>query len=165
MKRDAVAAAAIAAGVLYVDSARAQLQAGPRVVYDGTEPVRPAPATVCLEKSLTRQSDKEGSDINVILKRYEANGELPSTVRQGYFADVSEAPPDLQAAMSVVLEAQEAFMTLPARVRARFENNPELLLEFLADPANRQEAEELRLLEAKPAAEAAPGPEGLPPAA
>ena len=57
--------------------------------------------------------------------------------------------------MNAVREASEGFMELPAKLRAQFDNDPQLFLEFVADDANRDKAVELGLIKA-PAAD--PGP-------
>ena len=46
----------------------------------------------------------------------------------------------------MVVKAEEAFMTLPAVVRARFANDPAGIFTFLQDPANRDEAVKLGLI-------------------
>ena len=54
--------------------------------------------------------------------------------------------------MNRVLAAKTEFESLPAQIRARFQNDPAQLIEFLQDENNRPEAEELGLVE-KAAAE------------
>lgn len=114
-----------------------------RVVYVNDEP------------SLTKQSFSEDCDINVIMARFEKTGVLPSSVndspRYGDFSDVV----DYDESLRVVMEADEAFMSLPAKVRARFQNDPSELIEFVRDPANMQEARDLGLLAPLAAADAA----------
>lgn len=109
--------------------------------------------TVCKEKSLTRQAGAEEADINFIMKRYEKTGVLPLETQERVFADVSELG-SFREAMDVVRAAEESFMSLPARVRARFENDPVAFVDFCSDPGNRDELVQLGLVE--PAAEAAP---------
>ena len=41
-------------------------------------------------------------------------------------------------------------MELPAKVRARFDNDPQMFLEFVASEDNRQEAVELGLIKLAP---------------
>ncbi|QXP08116.1 MAG: internal scaffolding protein [Arizlama microvirus] len=106
-----------------------------RVVYVNDEP------------SLTKQSFSQECDINVIMARFEKTGILSSenaqTPRYGDFSDVI----DYDESLRVVMEADEAFMSLPAKVRARFENDPSQLIEFVRDPANVDEAVSLGLME------------------
>lgn len=99
------------------------------------------------EPSLTKQSESEDCDINVIMARFEKTGLLThsndASPRYGDFADVV----DYDESLRVVMEADEAFSSLPARVRARFENDPSQLIDFVRDPANKQEAINLGLIE------------------
>ena len=87
-------------------------------------------ALVCDDPSLTRQSEKQDADINVIVKRFAGTGMLPQvqtppTMQE--FADVF----DFQSAMNVLVRAREAFMTLDADTRARFHNDPGRFVEFV----------------------------------
>jgi len=106
--------------------------------------------------SRTVQSEADSVNINSIVARARAGGSVPSlTSREPRYIDVSEVG-DYREALHRVRAAQEAFMTLPAIVRARFENDPARLLVFLGDPANRPEAEKLGLV--KPAVERSAAP-------
>lgn len=108
---------------------------------------------VCLaSEDRTQQSFRDECDINFLMKRYEKTGILPSardSVPQ--FADVTGM--DFMASMQQVAEVSGAFSMLDARTRARFENDPSRMLDFLADPANMDEAIKLGLV-AKPKGEA-----------
>lgn len=98
----------------------------------------------CQDKSLAVQSEKEDADINTIVKRFGLTGQLPSNVRVPSFQDFQE-PLDFHQAMNLVVEAQEAFMTMPADIRSRFRNDPGTFMDFVLDPANREESEKLGL--------------------
>lgn len=52
---------------------------------------------------------------------------------------------DFEHAVQITQRAKTQFALLPARVRARFENDPKLFLEFINDPANNDELYELGL--------------------
>lgn len=109
---------------------------------------------------VTQQQFKEETDINVIVTRFGVTGTLPMTAREPLPDDLYE-PMDLLEAMQRVRQADEAFAALPAKVRDRFGNDPVALAEFVADPANVEEARALGLLRER-AEEAAPvdkGPE------
>ena len=54
---------------------------------------------------------------------------------------------DYHTAMNRVIAVQDEFEALPAPIRARFDNDPSKLIEFLDDEVNRPEAEELGLVE------------------
>lgn len=99
------------------------------------------------DPSMTQQQFADECDINHIMKRYEKTGEIVHrNSKQGVYADFSEIK-NYHEMMDQVLYAQEAFLTLPAKIRARFRNDPGQLLSFLDDSKNLKEAEELGLLE------------------
>lgn len=89
--------------------------------------------------SLTRQDMAEECDINNIMSKYEATGILPSVDgRTPYYADFTSMPTDLRGAMELMKDAEDAFMTLPAKVRKEFDNDPALFADFAADPEHRE---------------------------
>jgi len=105
----------------------------------------------CEEPTLAQQHYKEECDINTILQKFSITGILPESPlspRYGDFSGIS----DYHTALNRVIAAQDEFEALPAPIRARFENDPAKLIEFLEDENNRPEAEELGLVE-KAAAE------------
>lgn len=97
--------------------------------------------------SMTRQSEMEACDIHNILKQFSQQG-FEQLVRdnaaRGQYADLT-ALPDYQEALDIVLKSQQAFAALPSQVRERFQNDPARFVEFLADPANQDEAIRLGL--------------------
>jgi hypothetical protein len=101
------------------------------------------------EKSMTQQCFSDAADVNKIMARWlSGNGENPHCMPDfTRFRDVSNGM-DYQTLKNVVLEAQGDFDTLPADVRARFKNDPALLISFVSDPANASEAIALGLLDA-----------------
>ncbi|WNK13295.1 MAG: internal scaffolding protein [Microvirus sp.] len=103
----------------------------------------------CLDPSMAQQQFLEESDINTIVERFGLNGELPEVVRVPQYGDFTQVK-DFQSALNAVREAEASFMELPARVRARFENDPQQLLEFVADGRNLVEARELGLVPPAP---------------
>lgn len=101
------------------------------------------------EPSLTKQEFEQQTNINNILKNYKFTGTITMINRKsplyGDFTSVS----DFKTALDRVNEAQQDFLTLPAKVRARFNHNPAELIAFLADKENEKEALELGLIEKK----------------
>lgn len=99
------------------------------------------------EPSLTIQSAKDECDINLIIEN--ANrGVFPSSAlnsREPLYGDFSNVA-DYHSAMNAVRESQAMFEALPSSLRARFANDPALLLEFVADERNRDEAVRLGLI-------------------
>lgn len=109
----------------------------------------------CEDPSLTQQQFLEEVDINTLVERFGLNGEMPMNPVMPTYGDFSEIG-DFQSAMNAVLAAEAQFMTLPAKVRSRFDNSPQRLLEFLGDESNRAEAIALGLVkEPEPVSEAA----------
>ncbi|AXH75917.1 MAG: internal scaffolding protein [Microviridae sp.] len=111
--------------------------------------------------SLTVQSMAEDADINVLMYRYGLTGKMPENPRVPVYADFTGIS-DYRSALDAVMSASAGFMELPAVVRAKFENDPQLLMEFLDSERNRDEAVKLGLVKAPPPA--APPPEPKAPA-
>jgi len=98
----------------------------------------------CDDPSLTQQQFKEDSDINTIVDRFMKSGVLPNPVNMPQYVDY-EGIFDFQSAMNVVRQADESFMRLDAKIRARFNNSPQEFLEFFGNPDNVDEAIRLGL--------------------
>jgi len=106
----------------------------------------------CEDASLAQQHFKDECDINNILRQFNVNGMLPQQTLSPRYGDFSGIG-DYHTALNRVIAAQDEFEALPAQIRARFDNDPANLIEFLENEKNRPEAEELGLVE-KIAAEA-----------
>ncbi len=95
----------------------------------------------------TKQSFADESDINTIMGHWRRTGHIEhlnkTAPRYGDFTNAT----DYLTAVNMVAEADEAFMALPAEVRARMNNSSAFLLGFLADPNNLDEAVQLGLVE------------------
>lgn len=102
----------------------------------------------CSEDSLiTQQHFKDQCDINRIVAQYEQTGVV--SARNAVPLDGSEfvSVMDFHQAMNIVREGEEAFSRLPATIRERFKNEPMRFVEFIGDPANREEAQRLNLVQ------------------
>lgn len=110
------------------------------------------------EPTLTQQHFAEEADINTIVRKFIKTGELPEPVAMPTFADFTEQVDDYQSAMNMVLEARDSFMQLPPATRERFGNDPQQLMEFLADKDNLAEARKLGLAVPEPEAPKPPEP-------
>lgn len=109
-----------------------------------------------------RQDGKDDADINVIMARAAATGGFPPMMQEGDYLDVSDMPEDYMQARLIVEDAAARFAGLPPNIRSRFANDPYNVLAFLADPANRKEAQELGLIITPAEAGVAKGPTGDP---
>lgn len=99
----------------------------------------------CEDASLAQQHFKDECDINNILRQFNITGllpEAPLSPRYGDFTGVG----DYHTALNQVIAAEDEFMSLPANLRARFENDPAQLIDFLENPENLNEAISLGLV-------------------
>lgn len=98
----------------------------------------------CEDVSLTVQADRDEVDINKIVERHRQAG-LPLPPQSVRFGDATAAI-SYEQGLAATAAAREMFGRLPARVRARFENEPANLLVFMSEESNREEAIELGLI-------------------
>ena len=96
-------------------------------------------------KSRTNQSMSKDADINNIMKRYEKTGLIEHTNQyQGDYGDFTQAM-EYHEALNFVRASQEMFMTLPAPIRAEFDNDAGRFLSFVNDPKNAEAMIEMGL--------------------
>lgn len=117
------------------------------------------------EENRTIQDAEPDTNINEILRRYGVTNDrmptaselakLPMSDQLARYGDFT-GETDFQFQQNALIEARDAFMALPARVRKEFDNDPAKLLEFVHNPDNREKAKELGLL-----AEPRPEPEPI----
>jgi len=103
-----------------------------------------ASGLVCEDPPRTQQHFKDECDINTIVRRFGLTGQMPDSPVIPHYGDFSEVF-DFQTAQNAIAKAREDFMTLPARLRDRFNHDPQQLLRFVEDPYNRKEGEALGL--------------------
>lgn len=101
----------------------------------------------CGGVSRTKQSFAESCDINQIVARAVESGQMPRIADAGEYRDVSGGL-SYKESLAVVMNARKQFNELPAKVRARFGNDPAQFVGFLGDPANKDEAIKLGLVNA-----------------
>jgi len=99
----------------------------------------------CEEPSLTQQHFKDETDINNILRQFNITGLLPESSLSPRYGDFTGIY-DYQSALNAVIAAESEFDGLPAQIRARFNNNPEELINFLDNSSNKDEAIALGLI-------------------
>lgn len=102
-------------------------------------------ALACPDKVITKQSEAAACDINNIVARWKkSGGALDLSQRVGHFLDVADIP-DFQGCHNFVLAARDLFLSLPAELRSRFDNDPGSFLNFASNPANMAEMVKLGL--------------------
>jgi phage internal scaffolding protein len=101
----------------------------------------------CPEPSLAKQEFRDECDINRIMMQFGKTGELPQ-IAGAVFGDFNSTQ-TYHEMQNTLIEAQNAFKTLPASVRKEFNNDPGAVIDFLNDPANRDKAIELGLVDGK----------------
>ena len=102
----------------------------------------------CEEPTLAQQQFKDECDINNILRQFNITGLLPENPVSPRYGDFTNAV-DYHSALNAVIAAQSEFDALPAQLRARFDNDPENLINFLDNPENLDEAISLGLVDKK----------------
>lgn len=108
------------------------------------------------DEDMTVQSFKNDVDINTIVRRFGVVQELPvGAPSAAAFGDFT-GEADFHAMMNRVVEAQQGFGMLPARLRERFNNDPGKFMAYIHSSDNLEEAVELGILDrsALPAAPA-----------
>lgn len=102
-------------------------------------------ALYCEEPSMTVQSMKDECDINKIIARVAKGGDLNHVeARVAQYGDFTNVP-SYDEALNLVQRAQGMFMSMSPEVRERFANDPGLMVKFLQDEKNYDEAVELGL--------------------
>lgn len=109
-------------------------------------------SALCCEEgsSLTQQQFREECDINTLIERFGLGYSMPENFRMPTYGDFSGIN-DYHDACNLIAEAGEQFDSLPAAIRARFNNRPHELMDFLDQESNREEAVKLGLVAAPPA--------------
>lgn len=102
--------------------------------------------TVCEGKTRAHQQYKEQCDVNNIIAKYKKTGTVTHVRNKvsGVYADLTNFP-SYEEAMQTIVRANHAFLEVPAKIRARFNNDPQAMIDFLTNPENDKEAIELGL--------------------
>lgn len=110
------------------------------------------------EPSLTRQEFADECDINVIMAQYDKNGVVSHmNPREPMYVDLSGVP-NFREAMDMMISADKAFMSLPAKVRKEFDNDARKFVDFASDEANLEQMREWGLAPAAEPADDLPAP-------
>lgn len=102
----------------------------------------------CTDESRTEQEHIEEADINYVAERFMRTGEAPQVLQLPTAGDF-EGIFDFQTAMNTLAQAREEFMSLPAKTRTRFNNDPAELLDFVNTRDNYDEAVRLGFIPAR----------------
>lgn len=93
--------------------------------------------------SMTEQNHLERVKIQNIIKQYTAQGMLDHVnFYEGQYGDFVNSL-DFNQAMNIAAETTQMFESLPAELRRRFNDDPADYLDFVQNPENRVEMEEL----------------------
>lgn len=114
-------------------------------VQEHGELVNHATGEVSIPPSMAKQEFQRECDINNIIKHFSVTGmfnHVNAKASQGAYSDLPDSV-DFQESLHTIKAAETAFMTLPAKVRDRFGQDP---AEFLAFMANADNIEEIRKL-------------------
>lgn len=112
--------------------------------------------------SKTQQEFRDECNIKTIVRKAMMTGQgLPKPTTKGFFGEFIGI--DFQDMQNTLTKAQQAFMTLPAAIRRRFNNNPGQLIDFIEDNQNYEEAVKLGLIPLPPKKEAEKPPVPVPP--
>lgn len=118
--------------------------------------------------SRTKQAFKKETDINHILRQSEKGLMVTHlNAHQGQYGDFIDAK-DYHSSLNLIHAAQQSFMTIPAGVRSKFDNDPQKFLEFVQNPDNLDAMIKMGLskgtLPIEPSSEGETTPETQPPA-
>lgn len=123
--------------------------------------------------TVTKQSFKEDCDINLIMARFVKTGIIDHVREHGPEYGFASSD-DFRDSMELISKANSMFEELPSPIRNKFENDPARFLDFVQNPENIKEMQELGLaynektenlpLAEKPEASGTPRPGSEPPA-
>jgi len=120
-----------------------------RAAYDDHRPMSIVTGLICLDESLASQSSAEEADINVLVRRFGLDGELPKDVRAPQYGDFTNLG-SYQDALNALVDAQASFNAMPAHVRAEFDNDPHRFVQFCSDDRNYDRICDLGMLAPEP---------------
>lgn len=114
-----------------------------RSVYEKREPYE---GLLFVEPTMTQQQFAVECDINDIVKRAMQTGDFSAfAATDGDFIDVSDLG-DYADAVNFINTVNDEFMTLPAELRANFDNDAGKYIDFVGNPDNLDECIKLGIL-------------------
>lgn len=112
------------------------------------------------DQTHVQQNLRDETDINRIMSKYRKTGVLTHVSSAvGQYGDFSDVP-DYKTGLERIYGAQDLFMSLPATIRDRFNNDPAKFIEFTTDEKNIDELRSMGLAPKKAQAEAERPPLG-----
>lgn len=106
--------------------------------------IPPTDGTYCEDK--VDQTGADAVDINKIMERVDPSGkQFAKAVAQGFqtpagmFYDDFTSAPDFAAAQEIFVHGKAQFEMLPAKLRSRFNNDPQEFMDYIHNPANLEE--------------------------
>jgi len=100
---------------------------------------------------MTQQNMAAETDINNIMAKYQKTGVLTHVSKYvGQYGDFSGVP-DYKTGLEMVMAAEEMFMSLPAKIRDRFGNDPAKFIDFATNEDNIDELRSMGLAPQPPA--------------
>lgn len=96
------------------------------------------------DDDLTKQCHKDECDINKIINTYDKTGILTNAnTQQPTYGN--QPTIDLHSALNTVIAAQNEFDSLPAKIRKKFDNDPQRFMDFVHNPKNEAKIREMGL--------------------
>lgn len=115
--------------------------------------------------SRAKQNFKDECDINKIMAKYEKRGTIEHlNQHQGKYGDFIHAQ-DYHLSLNLLLAADDAFASIPSKIRAKFDNDPAIFLDFAQNPENLDQMISMGLAPSRPREPGTgdPGPDELSP--
>jgi len=98
----------------------------------------------------TKQSFKDECDVNNIMRKFEKTGLIDHVNNhQGEYGQFIGFD-DYHTSLNQIQDAEASFMTIPAKIRAKFDNSAGKFLAFAQNPDNLPKMVEMGLAKARP---------------
>ena len=93
------------------------------------------------ETKMTEEAHKDDCDIHRVMRKYKNQGVIDHVNQhKGEYFNYIDAP-DYTEAQQAIARAQELFDSVPSKIRADMSNSPEIFIEFMQNPSNREAIE------------------------
>ena len=99
------------------------------------------------KETKVQQHFKDETNVTSIVKRFTQTGQLPYGNQNPVYGDFTHVNPNFTETLNEVTRIKNEFLKLPSNIRARFQNQPQNLLDFIENPDNLVEATEMGLLD------------------